>query len=297
MEIVIKDKARFEKILSAIVKRANKEQAPVCKAITIEGCDVFGCSIVYSNTQASLVMKFDGRVIQDGKAFVNARDLFDLIRSYPQGYTLKSISQDSLDVLENSAYSSIPQLKRDYIDMVPFPHSVNDGIKDVAIITPEQLLKGLKSTAHARANNHARTNIRGSNIGINGKNARFQTTSGHVLAQTFERISSKDPDSIEYKPTTTIPYEETDFLINLLPLVNGYIHIHMEDYSLGFSSKEFGFTSQSQAGAFPNCESVIPKTCNFSIKLEKKELVKVLRSLKKVTKRNDNHAIKLSRDR
>lgn len=259
-------------ILSNLLLRVDN------KAIEIEATDL----------EIGLNCRAEGEVLESGTITVNARKLFDLIRSLPKmTLNLGLIDNKNLRITGENVQYSIPVLPADEYPGIP-----DADMKTVSKIPAGLLGEAISKTIIASAVDDTRYTLNGIYTIINKDGVTLVATDAHRLA-TFSFKTKID--NIEKEVEFILPRKGAQEILNLIKDAKeeDNLEFKAENNNIFFRFNDRLLISRVIEGKYPQYEKVIPKENDKELLFKREEILNVLTRIDLVASEK-SHAIVLS---
>lgn len=230
----------------------KKNTIPVLANILIESISDRAVRITGTDLDVWIHCEVDvDEVITGGSLCIPARGLFDLVSLLPDlPVTFETEDGDWISIESGNAVFRMLSTSREAFPEVP-------PFKPTPISISASLFKTFTDrTIFAITQEESRYTLSGSKFVLDKEGFRLITTDGHRLALVrHSGITAKGSGSIDI----LIPRKASAALSKLAAMVDGDIHIGVDDSHVYFQAGTWRLISRLLYGQFPNYEMVMPK--------------------------------------
>lgn len=225
-----------------------------------------------SATDLSLSIKTDAmtNVREEGKVVVNARRLFDTVRSRNVGtdITLGTDSSGKHVCLMCEHFRSTLMMA----DCVNFPPlDIEQELKNAISLNGFILKDALKKVLFSASKDESRPDFTGISIKTQKDNKlHFITTDGHRLSHANVEVELSEEQESSFSEGVVIPASSAKEIISLLSDEN--VKLAINEKKLILQSDDFIVKSNVLAASFPDFTKVIPQNAPIKTIVKKEEL-------------------------
>jgi DNA polymerase-3 subunit beta len=244
----------------------KKNTIPVLQNLLVRSQGEDKLEIVATDLDLSIRCLCDVEIKQPGSMLIQARKLFDIVRSLPDAeVTIKKdgTSHCALEC-ERSKFRITGQSEENFPD-VPEMNATK------ASFATEALLYFIEHSIFAiKQEESQRYSLNGAQFFVNQQLGRMVTTDGHRLAFVEKRDFA--PDILE-EVKVLIPRKTLSELVKMLGDSSGdRVTFSWDENHLFFGVGQRTLISRTLSGQFPNYELVMPKETNVSILFDTDQL-------------------------
>ena len=267
-------------LLQGIIER--KSTIPILSNVLIEADGASQISLIATDLDVSMQCKCAADVANPGAVVLQARKLFDIVRSLPDSEIVFT-KEDGDWVKINcggSRFRMVGHAKEHYPSI---PQCDKAGIQ-----IKTDILHGMISrTIYAITQEESRYALNGALLLINGASLKLITTDGHRLAMAGCEVQGASEDV-----KVIIPRKALTELLKLAGGGDENIEFSKDENHLYFKGAARNLVSRTLAGQFPNYEIVVPKANDKIVKLG---LDKISQAIKRAALMADerSHGVKL----
>lgn len=268
-------------LLQGIVERKNT--IPILSNILLEAADASGISLIATDLDISMQSKCDSDITSPGAVVLNARKLFDIVRSMPDAEIVFSKDEGDFVTIScgRSRFKIVGHAKEHY-PSIPIPV---DGAG--LLIKTKELHSMLTRTIYAITQEESRYALNGALMLINGQSVRLITTDGHRLAMSGCQTDAPFEDF-----RAIVPRKALTELMKLTAVTEDGVEFSKDENHLFFKAGVRRLTSRTLAGQFPNHEVVTPKDNDKIIKVTLDGLSQAIRRVALMADER-SHGVKL----
>ena len=253
-------------LLQGIVERKNT--IPILSNILIESSGDSKVALVATDLDVSLNTECTAEVATQGAVVVQARKLFEIVRSLPDAPI--SFFKESNDWVKvacgTSEFKLVGQAKEH------FPSTPRaDG--DRQAFPSSTLNRLISRTIYAITQEESRYALNGALLMIDGGRITMVATDGHrlSLASSTLEIEVREPVRV------IVPRKALNELNKLTAGTDDETAFAMDENHLFFKAGQRELSSRTLTGQFPNYEMVMPKGNDKSVRLSADELSQSIR--------------------
>lgn len=276
MKISIK-KQNILKLLSKvqnIVERKN--HMPILTNVLLEAKEGF-LFIYATNLEVSLIDKVTCKIEKEGKAVVNSKSLFDIIRELPDEEIIlsKSESNNWLKIKQNKSNFDIVGL-----DVKKYPMFPSYSMENFLEFSKENFLEMLEKTFHSISNDETRYHLNGvffSNIEKEkSKEYIMVSTDGHRLSLVESFNNNENQINLEGIIVPKKGLAEIKKIFDLEKDIENF-KISVEKSQIVVSLNYTILIIRLIDGKFPDYNKFIPKKINQKAKINKEVFLSALK--------------------
>ena len=225
------------------------------------------CTIKATNSEIGLAVQTENLEIeQEGTVTANGKRLLDIIRILKDEEIILEKQKDNLNIKQNKSKFKLPIFNPD-----SFPTYPTIENKSQITLDSINLIKGLKKISTSIDNNNPKFELNGALINIQENITQLVGTDTKRLAVASIENRSENQISI------IIPKKA---IIEIQKLFIDQIQIYYDQTNLIIVNNNYFFFSRLINGKYPDYRRIIPKDTNYSILLQKKEM---MNSIKMIT--------------
>jgi DNA polymerase-3 subunit beta len=243
-------------LLQGIIER--KSTIPILSNVLIEATAQSHVSLIATDLDVSMQTECIADVTKPGAAVIQARKLFDIVRSLPDSEI--AFTKEEGDWVKincgGSRFRIIGHAKEHYPSI---PQIDKAGIQ----IKSDPFHSMISRTIYAITQEESRYALNGALLLINGNALRLVTTDGHRLAMSGCTLDVNSDDV-----RVIIPRKALSELVKLTAGPDESLEFSKDENHLFFKVGARQLTSRTLAGQFPNYEIVIPKGNDKSVSLK-----------------------------
>lgn len=257
---------------SALLKEINllqgavekKNTIPILTNILIETTGS-GIKLVATDLDLTLYSACKADVVGTGAVVLNAKKLFDVVRSLPDGDIKFSKVEDSVTIVSGSSKFKMLSLAKEH-----FPSTPQNGTEGCEI--KSGVLRTLiEQTIFAITQEESRYALGGALLLLFPSRIEMVATDGHRLA-IAESLIEKGRDE-----KVVIPRKTLGMLLQLTAASEESVMFAKDDNHTFFKFGDRLLVSRMLAGQFPNYDLVLPKNNDKSVKLNRADLAQCIR--------------------
>lgn len=222
-------------------------------------------------TATDLEVEISGKTTADavsaeGAVTVPARKLYDIVRSLPEGASIKLAQEKGKVILVSGrsrfSLSSLPA--------EDFP-AIDSALGDTQVILSQKMLAGLfRRTYFAMAQQDVRYFLNGMLLEVADNTIRVVATDGHRLAMSTEALNT----SVNTKMQIIVPRKAVLELMRLIDEgSDGSVTLTIGSHHVRMDLPEYTFTSKLLDGRYPDYNRVVP-TPGPNLLVAQKEMLK-----------------------
>lgn len=280
----MKLKTSREELFKLISKTQNvvekRNTMPVLSNVLIEASES-KLLVFATDLEVSLKAECSIDLIEEGKAVINARSLFDILRELPEGdLTLTKKSNQSLEIEQGKAIFHINGMNPD-----EFPVFPTYSTSDFSPIIPSVFKEMIEKTIYSVSNDETRYHLNGVFFeGSEDKSTpslRMVATDGHRMSLVDRKVSQVFPQN--FNQGVIIPKKglhEIKKIIDTITEPNENVDIAVEGAQLIVKTNDSTLMIRLIEGKYPNYQQLIPQKLKSHAVVNKDNL---LASLKRVS--------------
>jgi DNA polymerase III subunit beta len=214
--------------------------------------------------QTSFIADVEG----NGCLLVPGKLFRDLITKLPQGsVTICSESDDFLVQIKSGSST----FKLNGLSPEEFPELPTIEQEQSYNFAATAFVDGLKSTLVATSSDETKPILQGVNLSLVNSVLKFTATDGHRLGKI--EIDTVTPGLIEPNSfNVTVPASALTELARMID-AGGELDVQYTSGQAIFKSSDWVLTSRTIEGKYPDCESLIAKSFNHTISVDRKQLI------------------------
>lgn len=278
---LIVNKSSFLKELNLIQGVVEKKSTiPILSNLLLETGDG-ELWIRGTDLDVSITTRFEAEIKQPGSICIQAKKLFDIVRSLPEAeIEIKSGENDQVNLLcERSRFKMIGLAKDSFPEERQF--------KGAYIPVPSDLIRTfINRTVFAITNEESRYALNGAKFEFNAKGLRMVATDGHRLSFIEKKTTVED-----LTLDALVPKKTLSELLKLCSETGEAVEIGYEDNYLFFKLGRRLLVSRTLSGQFPNYELVLPKDNTNQVVVESSRIASAIRRVALMADER-SHAIK-----
>ena len=249
MEFTIKQSVLKEELgyIQGVVER--KSTIPVLSNILIESLGENSIRIVGTDLDVTIRCDAEAEIKQTGAMCIQARKLFDIIRTLDEGDVhFKKEDNEWVQLKAGRAKFRLAGVNREQYPEIPI-------FKSAPLrLSAEVFNYFIQNTAFAITNETSRFTLSGAKFVIDGDKARMVTTDGHRLAFIEKTIEKQDA-----KIDTLVPKKALLELVKISRDEKGDVAFGEDQNHIYFETGGRLLITRKLTGNFPNYEMVMPK--------------------------------------
>jgi len=251
-------------ILQGVVEK--KSTIPILSNLLMEAING-ELLIKGTDLDVSISTRCDAEIKQEGAICVQARKLFEIVRSLPEAeIEIKRGENDQVNlVCERSRFKLLGLSKDNFPEIKEF-----DG--PFAPIPSDLVRTFIARTIFAITNEESRYALNGAKMELSAKGIRMVATDGHRLS-----FIEKQLDMGDLRLDVLIPKKTLTELSRLCVETGEPVEVGPGDHHLHFRVEKRLLTSRTLSGQFPNYELVLPKENNNKIVVESTRVASAVR--------------------
>ncbi|MFL6469016.1 MAG: DNA polymerase III subunit beta [Pyrinomonadaceae bacterium] len=249
MEFTIKQSVLKEELgyIQGVVER--KSTIPVLSNILIESLGENSIRIVGTDLDVTIRCDADAEIKQSGAMCIQARKLFDIVRTLDEGDVhFKKEDNEWVQLKAGRAKFRLAGVNREQYPEIPIFKSA--PLK----LGADVFNYFIQNTAFAITNETSRFTLSGAKFVIDGDKARMVTTDGHRLA-FIEKTIEKQDATID----TLVPKKALLELVKISREAGGDVSFGEDQNHIYFETGGRLLITRKLTGNFPNYEMVMPK--------------------------------------
>ena len=204
----------------------------------------------------------------EGTFAVNARELTDLIKEFPEQPLTFNVNFETYNI---TIVSSNGKYERPFLDGMDFPQTptLKEDIVRTIEISSGAVLAGISSTFFAAANDEIRPIMNGIRIEfLPEEGVAFIATDAHKLSKYCN-----SEIQVEEECGFVLPKKPANILKSIISKSDDKIKLEFDDKNVVFTSKGFTYISRFIEGTYPNYKSVIPINNPYKMIVDRLELL------------------------
>jgi len=272
-------------LIQGIIER--KTTIPILSNLLLR-VDKTNIEIEATDLEIGLNCRSAGDISEPGIITVNARKLFDLVRSLPDmTLNLELIDNKNLQITGENVHYRIPILPADEYPGIP-----DADLKTVSKIPAGLLREAISKTIIASAVDDTRYTLNGIYTIINKDGVTLVATDAHRLATfTFKTKI----DNIDEEVDFILPRKGAQEILNLIKDAKDEdsLEFKADNNNIFFRFNDRLLISRVIEGRYPQYEKVIPKENDKELIFKREEILHVLNRIDLVASEK-SHAIMLS---
>lgn len=252
-------------LVQGVVERKNT--IPILSNLLLETTDK-GITIKGTDLEVSITTNCEAKVKKTGSICVQAKKLFEIIRSLPEAeIELKCNDQDQvLLTCERSKFKLMGLGKENFPEVNLFAGPF--------VALPASLLNTfITRTVFAITNEESRYALNGAKFELSNTGVRMVATDGHRLSFIEKVDKFYDGDKVD----VLMPRKTLSELAKLSTEANGVLEFGKDDNHLYFKVDKRLLSSRTLSGQFPNYELVLPKDKRTPVVFENARLAGAIR--------------------
>jgi len=222
-------------------------------------------------------IELEADIDQTGIAVLPGRLLLDVIRQVPNGSVAIAVNSESRDVTVEAGSSlfRIRTLPTDDFPVLP----VAEG--DSVTIPAAGLAETVDRVARAASRDETRPHLTGVLVSTEDKTLRMVATDSYRLSVKETSLSDTPSQAIE----ANIPARTLQELARLVDR-GSHVDIALSERQAVFTAGDVTLTSRLVDGQFPNYKQLLPDSYDHEIKVQREELLEVVRRISLLAQRN-----------
>jgi len=267
-------------LLQGVVERKNT--IPILTNLLLEASGQSEISMLATDLDVSLQTQCSADVAKPGSAVIQARKLFDIVRSLPDGdVAFENDSGDWIKITSGYSHFKLVAQAKEH-----FP-SVAQAKPGLIELKPASVHALISRTIFAITQEESRYALSGALFLISGSTAAMVTTDGHRLA-----MASCTLEAPAEEIRLIIPRKALSEIIKLAASTDLPVVFSKDENHIFFKFGQRQLSSRMLAGQFPNYDMVIPKNNDKSLSIG---LEKLSQAVKRVALMADerSHGIKI----
>ena len=273
----------LKKEMESIVSQAEgviikKPTTPILKNLKIESrINESGSGEIWvssTDLEVSYRGRFDGEVEKEGEITVQAKNLLDILKSFPD-------IPISFDLNKKNSQVNIQSKDRERVDTVfnifgteskDYPNSeFGTENSDRFLIDIDILKEMVGRVITCVAKDEDRYYLNGIFLEKKGNNLNFISTNGNILGFTQQRDFFKDNKIKDFG--IIIPTKTFDVMGKIFPYLSGDCEIYVSEENIFFRFDNVEIMSLLLEGHFPDYEKIIPTEFKSTMKIKSDDLV------------------------
>lgn len=252
-------------LLQGVVEKKNT--VPMLSNVLIETKGQSQVSLTATDLEISLETEISADISRAGSAVVQARKLFDIVRSLPElDIAFSKEENDWVKITCGQSQFRMTGLAKEHFPSTPQPNGSSMRI-------PAAILHNLiNKTAFAITQEESRYALGGALLVLSGTRIEMVATDGHRLSQALCEGDFQFDDI-----RVIIPKKAVGELVRLTGGSEESLEFTRDDNHLFFKMGSRLFSTRVLSGQFPNYDLVIPKGNNIKIELAVDSLAQTIR--------------------
>jgi DNA polymerase III subunit beta len=254
-------------LLQGVVEKKNT--IPILSNVLIDTLNESRVSLVATDLDVSLTTECSADVNTAGAVVVQARKLFDIVRSLPDANI--SFFKDGNDWVKvacgASEFKVVGQAKEHFPST---PVSKEPG----RLIPSSRLSRLIGRTIYSITQEESRYALNGALFVLGSGRLQMVATDGHRLALASTKLDDTD---VGEQIKVIVPKKALSELLKLSAGVEEPTEFRMDENHLFFGIGRRQLTSRTLTGQFPNYELVMPKNNDKSVELNCEEVTQSIR--------------------
>lgn len=245
-------------------------------------------TLACTDKEIALTEKIEAQDVPDMTVCVNAKLLFNVVKSLPPGgaitYALEGSASDVLKI----GGATLATLSAE-----DFPNCSAPAWQQSFGLPADVLLGALNAVKHGISTEETRYYLNGVHICIQDGRLAFVTCDGHRLFLKSVAI----PAGIAELPEIIVPRATITMLMPLLAKCCDVVRIDLTETRMCFSFGAITLTTKLVDGVFPEFNRVIPRDNSLKVVFDAAELIGAVKAVKEISKeRSQPVKIDLGRD-
>ncbi len=224
-----------------------------------------------TDLEVGLRCKTSGNIQDKGSITVNARKMFDLVRSLPEmELQLETLEDKNLQITGENVQYRIPILPASEYPGIP-----ETDLSQTAKIPAKLIKTAIAKTIIASAIDDTRYTLNGIFVQIKKEGSTFVATDAHRLSvYNFDDKIENLNEDVEF----ILPRKGAQELMDLIKEAgdDDKLDFKMDGNNLFFKFKDRLLVSRMIEGKYPQYEKVIPKDNDKKIKFNREEILRIL---------------------
>ncbi|MCO5112775.1 MAG: DNA polymerase III subunit beta [Bdellovibrionaceae bacterium] len=259
-----------------VVEKRNSMQILVNVLIEAKESKI---KIYATDLEVSLTDEMECKVLQEGKAVINAKSLFDIVKELPEGeIAIEKKKNHWVEIQHGKSFFNIVGLNPEEYPVFP-TFSTNKFTK----LSSSILLDMIEKTIYSVSNDETRYHLNGVYFEKQNKNGkqylRMVATDGHRLSLVDREIPVDNVES-SFNAGVIIPRKGLNELKKLVEQSQGDLEMAIEGAQLVIKSGPTFLFIRLIEGKYPNYQQLIPQNLPQSLEVNRETL---LSSLKRVS--------------
>lgn len=269
-------------LLQGVVEKKNT--IPILSNVLIESSDTSSVSMVATDLDVSLSTGCAAEVAETGSMVLQARKLFDIVRSLPDAdISFHKEANDRVKITCGSSEFKLVGQAKEHFPTTP-------SAADFELAIPASMLHTLiNRTIYAITQEESRYALNGSLLQLGDGKIQMVSTDGHRLALASATL---EKDIAENKARVIIPKKALTELAKLTAGADGELQFGKDENHLFFKLGHRQLASRMLSGQFPNYELVLPKNNDKTIELNSEKLAQAIRRVALMADER-SHGVKL----
>lgn len=273
------DKKNFLNLIAKaqnVVEKRNTMQVLVNVLLEAKDNKV---KIYATDLEVSLTDEIECKVFEDGKAVINAKSLFDILKELPDGtLSFERKKNHWIEISQGKSVFNIVGLNPSEYPVFP-TLSTDKFTKMNSSLLSEMIEKTIYSVSNDETRYHLNGVFFEKQIIDDKKYFRMVATDGHRLSLVDREISSLS-DGFELSSGIIIPKKGLNELKKILDFTDGDLEIAVEGAQLIVRSNKTYLFIRLIEGKYPNYQQLIPQKLPLLFEVPRENL---LSSLKRVS--------------
>ena len=226
--------------------------------------------VVATDLEIAITAEQSAEIKKEGKAVVNARSLYEIVKEAPEDTIHVTTKGDLLEICSGKAHFKIVGMKPEEFPSIPSLASQGESH-----LKADDLEEMIEKTFYAVSGDEARRTLNGLyfvNVEQDGKKfLRVVATDGHRLSYSQREVSGKWDKGI------ILPRKGISELKKLLGEGEGDLKVSVDDKGIVFHRGVVSLMLRLVEGEFPAYDQVIPKKVDKVVSVPKSGLLGALR--------------------
>jgi DNA polymerase-3 subunit beta len=231
-----------------------------------------------TDMEMGVEVELDANGESEGSALVPGRLLVEVVRSLPDGSVTLELRESERDV-ELTAGSSSFHLRT--LAAADFPKSPQ--LEGDPVLLPASILRRtVERVARAASRDEARPVLTGVLVTAEGRELTMVATDSYRLAVKRSELESEISSSLE----ANVPARAMRELARLAEGADGDVRIHLTRNRALFALDGVQLNSRLIEGQFPSYRQLLPESFEHEVKVDRQELLDVVRRVSQLAQRN-----------
>jgi DNA polymerase-3 subunit beta len=276
MEFTIKQSTLKDELnyIAGVVER--KTTIPVLANILIESIGENEIRIVGTDLDCTMRCDVEADIKETGAICIQARKLFDIVRTLPANADLHFKKEDNQWVTLKAGRS---RFRLAGVNKEQFPEIPQFKATNLRL-PAETFAYFIQNTGFAITAEQSRFTLSGAKFMVSPEKAIMVATDGHRLAYIDKTLDSKDSaDSQDLLMDTLVPRKALLELVKLARSTSGDIAFGEDQNHIYFQSEGRLLITRKLTGQFPNYEMVMPKETKNTATFDLEEMRNAVRRI------------------